>query len=257
MTFNTLSVPLPRRGEFHQPQTISSDWLAAGGATRSGTFRLINGLALLNTTPTLTVCTFPAPVGHTSDGVFQNHSLDAADRAHPETTKVDQDLPDYCALSYAENQASIPASEDNTEPKQSAGLLTLVGPTRSISINMEVIEDAAWAAYKRGRVAWLWLDTLCVMLDDEDDLHWHQEHRPQLYSNAESCIVLLAGLGRHGLIQETTGYFSTYRTLLDIVCPEPADVMVLHSWPEKYGSGQWYLPQPTVMASNSVCDSNM
>lgn len=251
MTSNPqVSVQLPRCDELQQPQTISSNWLAASGATRPGTFRLIDGLALLKTTPTLDICLFPAPEGHASDSVFHNHPPQMSDGDDLEATNVARVLPCYCALSCIDNQPSTPASPDDNEPTQFQRWLTLSGPTQSFSINIQVLEDAARAAYECTKKCWLWVDTLCVMPDDDYDMRWHLEHRSQIFSNAERCIVLLDGLGRHGAIEERTNYFSTHRTLLDVVCPKPEDVMVLHSWPDKYGSGQWYLPQPTVMATN-------
>lgn len=144
------------------------------------------------------------------------------------------------------NHQLLPPPGDG-ERTQFVRWLTLAGPTQSVSINMQVLEDAAWAAYERTQEFWLWVDALCVMSDDEDNVFWHLEHRSQIFGDADCCIVLLAGLGRHASLEERTGFFSMYRTLLDVVRPNPEDVVVLHSWPNKYGSGQWYLPQPDVM----------
>lgn len=251
-----LCVKLPRRGDFQQPQTVSSSWLAVSGATLPGTFRLINGLELLCTTPTLEICAFPAPEGHASETVFHSHSHQVSDGDNSETTNVVRVLPRYCALSYAENQPSTPAPTGDSECTESGRWLTLAGPTQSVSINVQVLEDAAQAAYERTQEFWLWVDALCVMPDDEDDMCWHLEHRSQIFSNADCCIVLLAGLGRHASIEERTGFFNSYRTLLDVICPKPEDVVVLHSWPNKYGSGKWDLPEPDMMG-DSVHDLKM
>lgn len=259
MTFDSrLSLQLPRCGELQQQQTVSSNWLAESGATRPGTFRLIDGLALLHAIPTLDIYTYPAPEGHASDSVFNYHSSQVLNENEPETTNPVRVLPPYCGLSYADIQPSTPASplEDDSEGTQFVRRLTLTGPSQSVSINIQVLEDAARAANERTKKFWLWVEALCVMPDDEDDVRWHLEHRSQIFSRADCCIVLLAGLGRHASIEERTSYFSTYKTLLDVVRPKPEDVVVLHSWPSEYGSGKWHFPQPIVVAS-SFRASNM
>ncbi|EIW52303.1 uncharacterized protein TRAVEDRAFT_24536 [Trametes versicolor FP-101664 SS1] len=252
-----LSVQLPRCDEFQQPHTIPSDWLAASGATRPGTFRLINGLAFFQTTPTLAIYAFPAPVGRANDSVFHNHSPQVSEKNDSKTTDVVQSLPRYCALSYADNKPSTPASPNDNEHTKFGRWITLAGPAQSISINMQVLEDAARAAYEHTKTWWLWVDALCIMLDDEGDVRWHLENRSQIFSNADFCLVLLAGLGKHASIEKRTDYFSAYQTLLDVVCPKPEDVVVLHSWPNEYGSGQWCFPQRPDVTASRVYDSDI
>lgn len=101
--------------------------------------------------------------------------------------------------------------------------------TPEISINLALLADAARASLAR-KVYWLWLDVLCILENVQEDVQWHLERRRKIFSDAEICIVLPAGLNEYATVEGWSHHVQRAGTILEVLHPKPENVFVLHWW---------------------------
>ncbi|KAK2465012.1 hypothetical protein APHAL10511_003088 [Amanita phalloides] len=102
-------------------------------------------------------------------------------------------------------------------------------------ISIDVLRMACKAALFHG-VLYIWLDRLCIIQDNFEDVKWQMSVMSDIYRDACYCFVLPGGIG--GLVEpeETTTWIHRSWTLMEALSPR--EVWCIFRW--RRGPGTWY-----------------
>lgn len=93
-------------------------------------------------------------------------------------------------------------------------------------ITIEVIQLACRAAVARGTKL-LWVDRLCLVQSDENDISWQFKVMHNIYAESRFCVVIPGGLIRLTTLHEVTPWINRGWTLQEAVAPPNVEVMFL------------------------------
>ncbi|KAI0671274.1 hypothetical protein C8Q78DRAFT_850144 [Trametes maxima] len=144
-----------------------------------------------------------------------------------------EQLQKYCVVSYAAQDIADtfeknPKANSRNAPQAAPYTIWVLddnGPPIHINTNLlKLVCEAAIAL----EASFIWLEPLCVNINDEEDNNWKWGCAHRIFSRAAGCIVLPAGLEELYRAENGSGYFYDPRSLPEMVYLKTDRVMVLH-----------------------------
>ncbi|QRV93540.1 heterokaryon incompatibility protein [Ceratobasidium sp. AG-Ba] len=96
-----------------------------------------------------------------------------------------------------------------------------------IAMSLRVIQEACRAALKK-KIELIWIDRLCMIQSNQDDINWQFRKMYKIYKYSAFCLVIPAGLAQIAALNQETLWINRGWTLQEAVAPE--DVQVIFTW---------------------------